>query len=88
MTSTAYRETGWSSSSNYSYFTKWLTDGIGTEGPMPADANGDAVTTLSELYDYVNGRAQAKVFEYYGEQYTQHVQVYPTGCGLELFYRK
>ena len=87
LTSTAYLETGWSSSNNYSYFTKWLTDGIGTSGEMIADADGNAVTTLNELYGYVSKRAEIKVFEYHGEKYQQHVQVYPSGSSFGLFRR-
>lgn len=88
LTSTAYLETGWSSSNNYSYFTKWLTDGIGTSGSMPADADSNALTTLKELYGYVRKQASEKVFEYDGEQYQQHVQVYPSGSSFGLFLRK
>lgn len=88
MTSTAYLETGWSSSDRFSYFTKWLTDGVGTSGDMPADANADHVTTLSELYGYVSSCAKAKVFNYEGETFQQHVQVYPANSSLGLFYRK
>ena len=88
MTSTAYLETSWSSSSNYSYFTKWLTDGIATSGDMPADANNNSVTTLNELYKYVRNQAENKVFYYEGDEFQQHVQVYPSGSSFGLFYRK
>ena len=87
-TSTAYLETSWSSSSNYSYFTKWLTDGVATSGDMPADANNNSVTTLNELYKYVRNQAENKVFYYEGDEFQQHVQVYPSGSSFGLFYRK
>ena len=88
LTSTAYLETGWSSSNNFSYFTKWLTDGIGTAGAMAADADSNGVTTLKELYGYIRNRAAKKVFEYDGETFQQHVQAYPSGSGFGLFSRR
>ena len=88
MTSTAYQETGWSMDENYSYFTKWVTDGIGTSGKMPADANRNSFTTLYELFDYVSDRAGRNAVRSKGILHVQHVQVYPANCQLELFYRK
>ena len=84
----AYLETGWSAAGKYSYFTKWLTDGIGTSGKMKADSDGNKRTTLAELYKYIKGVADKKVFVYEGVRYKQHVQVYPSDSGFELFYRK
>ncbi len=88
LTSCDYLETGWSEEDRYSYFTKWLTDGIGTKGRMAADANKNKRTTLSELYKYIRKRAGKKVFVYKGVEYRQHVQIYPSGSSFELFYRK
>ena len=88
LTASAYLETGWSAAGKYSYFTKWLTDGIGTSGKMKADSDGNKRTTLAELYKYIKGVADKKVFVYEGVRYKQHVQVYPSDSGFELFYRK
>lgn len=87
LTSTDYRETGWSLKGKYSYFAKWLTDGIKTKGRMPADADRNHLTTLNELFGYMKGKAEKKVFKYHGVNYRQHVQVYPANSGFELFYR-
>ena len=87
LTSTDYRETGWSLKGKYSYFAKWLTDGIKTKGRMPADADRNGLTTLNELFGYMKGKAEKKVFKYHGVNYRQHVQVYPANSGFELFYR-
>ena len=88
MTSAAYLETGWSLTDKYSYFTKWMTTGIGTRGTMPADSNRNKLATLDELYKYVCKQAEKKTFRHDGISYKQHVQVYPAGSGFELFYRK
>lgn len=87
LTSCAYRETGWSLKNRYSYFTKWLTDAVKLRGKMPADANKNRYTTLWELYCCMAKKAEKKVFRYEGVKYKQHVQVYPSGSGFELFYR-
>lgn len=87
LTSTDYRETGWSLKGKYSYFAKWLTDGIKTKGRMPADSDRNGLTTLNELFGYMKGKAEKKVFKYHGVKYRQHVQVYPANSGFELFYR-
>ena len=87
LTSCAYRESGWSASNKYSYFTKWLTDSIRTKGKMPADANKNRYTTLNELFACMKKKAEKKTFRYQGVSYKQHLQVYPGNCGLELFYR-
>ena len=88
LTASAYRETSWSLKNKYSYFTKWLTDGIKTKGKMPADSNKNKYTTLNELYGYMKKKANGKTFRYRGMNYKQHVQVYPANSGFELFYRK
>ena len=87
LTSCAYHETGWSLKNRYSYFTKWLTDGVRTRGRMPADRNRDKQTTVLELYNYMKNRASKKVFRYEGIKYRQHVQVYPANSAFELFHR-
>lgn len=87
LTSCAYRESGWSASNKYSYFTKWLTDAIKTKGRMPADANRNRYTTLNELFNCMKKKAAKKTFRYQGVSYKQHLQVYPGNCGLELFFR-
>ena len=75
----------------WNYFTKWLTDGIGTSGSMSADDNGNGTTTLNELYSYI-----ARVGNNYPIKYKsggviktayQHVQVYPANCDYGLFKR-
>lgn len=90
LTATAYLEMGWTSG-KYSYFTKWLTDGVATRGAMPSDANRDDLVTLDELYGYVKNRCDSTAFEVTvdgeGKAVHQHVQVYPAGCGFGLFYR-
>ena len=88
LTASAYRESSWSNRKEYSYFTKWLTDGIKTKGKMPADSDKNKFTTLNELYNYLKKKAGKKVFTYKGTSYRQHVQVYPSGSAFELFYRK
>ena len=88
LTASAYRETSWSLKNKYSYFTKWLTDGIKTKGKMPADSNKNKYTTLNELYGYMKKKANGKTFRYRGASHKQHVQVYPANSGFELFYRK
>ena len=87
LTASAYREMGWSIKSKYSFFTKWLTDGIKVKGKMPADANKNTYATLGEVFDYIRRRAEKKVFKYKGVKYRQHVQVYPANSGFELFHR-
>ena len=87
LTASAYRETGWSNKNKYSYFTKWLTDGIKVKGKMPADANKNTYATLDEVFNFIRRRAEKKTFKYNGVKYKQHVQVYPANCGFELFHR-
>ncbi len=87
LTASAYRENGWSIKNKYSFFTKWLTDGIKLKGRMPADANRNTYATLHEVFDFVRRRAEKKTFKYKGVKYKQHVQVYPANSGFELFHR-
>ena len=68
------------------YFTDWLVEGIGLEGSMPADTDGDGFVTLDELYRYI---AQYNNYLFYDGYYyyTQQVQVYPENCAFKLFCR-
>ena len=89
LTAAAYQEMCWTCDGKYSYFTKWLTEGIGTKGRMPADTNKNKQTTLKELYTYIKKRGDStKITDSKGTKYKQHVQVYPANSGFELFYRK
>ena len=82
-----YQENSWGTESGpYNYFTKWLTDGIGTSGSMPADTNSDGKATLHELFSYIKEVGDTHPFYYYGSCY-QHVQVYPTYSSYVLFKR-
>ena len=87
LTSCAYRETGWAMKNKYSFFAKWLTDGVKTRGKMPADSNRNKYTTLGELFAFMKKKADKKTFKYQGVKYKQHVQVYPANSGFELFHR-
>ena len=65
----------------YNVFPYWLTKGVGTSGPMPADVengNGDGKLTLDELYQYV----------YKHTRHKQIPQVYPKNSDYVLFLRK
>ncbi len=88
LTAAAYQEACWTKGDKYSYFTKWLTDGVKTKGSMPADTDKNKLTTLNELYRYIRKRGNKQQIESKGVKYKQHVQVYPSNSGLELFYRK
>ena len=88
LTASAYQEACWTKGDKYSYFTKWLTDGIKTKGSMPADADKNKLTTLNELYKYIKKQGSKLEIEANGVKYKQHVQVYPSNSGFELFYRK
>ena len=88
LTATRYHEDSWGTEDGpYNYFTKWLTDGIGTSGSMPADANGNWETTLAELFNYISRVGDDEAFYYQGTNYYQHVQVYPKNSAYGLFRR-
>ena len=88
LTASRYLEESWGTEKGpYNYFTKWLTDGIGTSGSMAADANANGEATLSELFNYVAKRGNDYPFEYDGKTYYQHVQVYPKDSDYGLFRR-
>ena len=69
------------------YFTRWLTDGVGTSGSMLADANRDGMATLNELYKYISSVGDNHKMIINNEVYYQHVQVYPANSGYVLFTR-
>ena len=88
LTASRYLEESWGTENGpYNYFTKWLTDGIGTSGSMAADADANGEATLSELFNYVAKRGNDYPFEYDGKTYYQHVQVYPKDSDYGLFRR-
>lgn len=92
LTASRYQELSWGWESgtpetSYNYFTKWLTEGIGTTGSMPADANRDRRTTLNELYRYISKVGDKIPLEVDGQIYYQHVQVYPANSNYVLFCR-
>ncbi|MBR2572081.1 MAG: Ig-like domain-containing protein [Clostridia bacterium] len=89
LTASAYLELsyGWEGETSNNFFTKWLTDGIGTSGNMPADTNTNGQTTLHELYSYISRVGDDyPVFTSSGVGY-QHVQVYPANSSFVLFCR-
>lgn len=88
LTAAGYQEACYTKKGAYSYFTKWLTDGIAKKGKMPADADKNKFTTLNELYKYIKKKGDNTSIQAKGFKYRQHVQVYPSGSGFELFYRK
>lgn len=93
LTASRYQELSWGYESgnvetSYNYFTLWLTQGIGTSGPMLADANDNGKTTLNELYKYISEVGDDYPFrDSSGAVYYQHVQVYPARCTFVLFCR-
>ncbi len=88
LTASRYHENSWGTEYGpYNYFTKWLTDGIGTSGSMPADANANRETTLSELFNYISRVGDSFAFPDGGVDYYQHVQVYPKNSAYGLFRR-
>lgn len=82
LTASAYLQTSYMMGEHtYNVFPYWLTKGVGTSGPMPADAengNGDGKLTLDELYQYV----------YKHTRHKQIPQVYPKNSDYVLFLRK
>ena len=92
LTASRYQELSWGmesgkSETSYNYFTMWLTQGIGTSGAMPADANSNSQTTLDELYRYISRVGDNYPFKTDGGVYYQHVQVYPADSDYVLFCR-
>ncbi len=99
LTASRYQELSWGKEVEdpyyaYNYFTRWLTQGIGTsestqtDGSMPADANNNGQATLDELYQYISDVGDDYPFRPAGGGvYYQHVQVYPTKSNFVLFCR-
>ena len=82
LTASAYLQTSYMMGEHtYNVFPYWLTKGVGTSGPMPADVengNGDGKLTVDELYQYV----------YKHTRHKQIPQVYPKNSDYVLFLRK
>ena len=80
-----YLQDSWGTESSpaHTYFVKWLTDGVGTSGRMPADSNLNGVLTLHELFSYISSVGDSRQFGPYNA--TQQVQVYPAGSSYEMF---
>lgn len=85
LCATRYLQDSWGTEDipAHNYFTQWLTDGVGTAGRMPADADRSGVLTLNELFSYISSVGDNRQFGSYGD--TQQVQVYPAGSSYELF---
>ena len=62
---------------NVSYFIRWIAEGVGHSGSMPADqyGNGDGVVSLEELWSYIRRVTTLN----------QHAQRYPAGSSFPLF---
>ena len=76
-------------SDTYNFFTKWLTEGIGSRASSPADTNGDELLTLQEMYSYVSEVGDNYISTHYvkpnGEPYPdQHVQCWPANSTVPL----
>ena len=85
-----YLESSWGTEYyKYNYFTKWLTDGIGTSGTMKADKDGDknGTTSLKELFKYISKVGDNYAFRTTSGSYYQHVQAYPKSSTYGLFSR-
>ena len=72
---------------SYNLFTKWLTDGIGTSGAMPADTDSDGKVTLHEMFSYISSVGDNFAVKISGKTYYQNVQVYPVQSEFVLFRR-
>ena len=88
-----YMEESWGmenhDSTSHNFFTKWLCEGIGKSGSMPADkkyaGNRSGSVDLHELYRYVAGVGDKTPIQSGGAVYYQHVQVYPAGQRFVMF---
>jgi hypothetical protein len=54
---------------------------------MPADANANRETTLSELFNYISRVGDNTPIDFPEGSYYQHVQVYPKNSAYGLFRR-
>lgn len=90
LTASRYQEESYGTEVKGNFFTRWLTQGVGTSGDMPADVSpADGVVTLSELFNYISSVGDNYKMYLSGatEPYYQHVQVYPRNSSYELFRR-
>ncbi len=88
ITSARYRESCWSNRGSHNYFVQWLTKGVGTSGPIPADSDGDGILTLGELHAYVSRVGDNHTIYDDGFRYYQHSTAYPENSDFPLFRRK
>ncbi|MBQ2310152.1 MAG: immunoglobulin domain-containing protein [Erysipelotrichales bacterium] len=81
MTAAAHQESSWGQegSNSYNFFPYYFAKGAGTG--KPADANGNGVITMLEMFNYVYTNALGP---YNGTEY-QHAQMYPANSTYELF---
>ena len=92
LCASAYRELSWGRESKtvaYNFFTKWLIDGVGKSGSMPADklhaGNKNGIVDLHELYRYISAVGDRYMLYSNNSFYLQHVQVYPSDVRYPLF---
>ena len=86
MTASADNEFSWCCE-DYSYFSWHFCQGA--LGDKPADADGNGVLSMKELFDYVYERAKGPYYRDYGNGYYetcyQHAQMYPENSSYALF---
>ena len=96
LTASRYQEESWGLEPEigdaYNYFTKWLTDGVGLSGSMPADqmygGNLNGIVELEELFKYISAVGDNHgILDEYGFYHYQHVQRYPENSSYMLFRR-
>ena len=88
LTASRYLEMSWGTEQGpYNYFTKWLTDGVGTYGHMQADTDYDGAVTLKEMFNYISEVGDNHSFYDGTGYYYQHVQAYPKNSTYKLFKR-
>lgn len=84
-----YREESWGLEPDGNFFTRWLAQGVGKSGSMPADrhyaGNKNGIVDLHELYRYIAGVGDSTPIKASGGTYYQHVQVYPSSVRFALF---
>ena len=80
---------GWEGGTSGNFFTRWLVEGVGKSGSMPADkqysGNKNGRVDLLELYAYISGVGDDYAIRIGGVEYHQHVQVYPANTRYALF---
>ena len=91
LTAAKFQQLSFTNTRSGSFFTQWLTQGVGKSGAMKADrkyaGNRDNKVTLHELYRYIaavgnNFRIRSSDD---GRIYKQQVQVYPANCKFVMF---